>query len=167
MQFLIDIVTLALACFLAAVIAAPPATPSCVPDSKVLGNLTKPFTLRVLFRDDRGQIDLKDSKPVVFGSYETVSGAMSTPLIVGSAKAQPEVFTLKDNTLFSSTGEGFSFENPSYNPRWDGPQTLVIDSLGRPASYSFTAVQACDRNGRGFLRLGQNRGEFIITESSK
>ena len=174
MQILIDIITLALACFLLPAIAAPPATHRCVPDSKVLGTLPKNFTLKVLFQDDRGQVDLKISKPVIFGSYETVSGAESIPLIVGSAKAKAEVFTLKENKLLGTFNEeglgldyeplsGFGFENPSYERNPDGPRILVLGGTQYDPPYNFTAVQACDRYGRGFLRLGQNRGELNIT----
>lgn len=165
MQFLVATITLALASFLPTAAAAPPATP-CVPDSKVLGTLAKNFTLRVLVQDDRGRVDLKVSKPVIFGSYETVSGATSDALIVGSAGAQAEVFELKNNRLLNSSPYftyNLGLENPDYEPNPNGPRSIVrAGSLGAKA-YDFTAVQACDRYGRGFLRLGQNRSEFITT----
>lgn len=74
MQFLVVLITLALASVLPTATAAPPATLRCVPDSKVLGTLSKNFTLRVLFKDDRGRVDLKVSKPVVFGTMDFALG---------------------------------------------------------------------------------------------
>lgn len=165
MQFLIAITTLALVILLFTATAAPSAAPNCVSNSKVFTTLPKSFTLRILFQDDRGLIDLKGSKPVVSGSYETVSRDKYSTLIVGSADGLAVVFLLKDSLLYSSFFDDdipYGLENPDYETNPNGPRSISAAILrGSKPSYNFTAVQACDRNGRAFLRLGQNIGEFF------